>query len=165
MRAARCEMPCRTKPRSPRSPRITVSSSLDVLHAPTGKCLGSRLPQRCEKPFHTSRWGMRPRERRTSMFVDPSRSKKSVSGRAFSWSSPSFEGHKSGHGRLARLALDHLPHGLMILGEKGIVLDANGQAEALFGYSRGELVGVPVLPSCRSTRPAALTNGQLSSTP
>ena len=76
------------------------------------------------------------------MFVDPSRNRKRVAGRAFAWASSSFETHQKDHGRLARLALDHLPHGLIVLGEKGTVLEANGQAEALFGYSRGELIGV-----------------------
>ncbi len=78
------------------------------------------------------------------MFVEPSRIRKSAPGRAFSWTSSSFDRRKKDHGRLARLAFDHFPHALIVLGEKGTVLDANGQAEALFGYSSGELIGLPV---------------------
>src|SRR5262245_10969544 len=114
-RAARCETRCQIRRPLRRSPRITVSSNLDVLHVRTGNYLGSHLPQPCEKPFPTSRWRMRPGDRRTQMFVDPSRNKKNGgSGHAFSWTSPSFGAHKKDHGRLARLALDHLPHGLIV---------------------------------------------------
>ncbi len=79
------------------------------------------------------------------MFVDPNRSSKKAasSGRAFSWASP-FEARSNPAGRLARIALDHLPHGLLVLGKTGVVVDANCQAEAMFGYSSGELIGVPV---------------------
>ena len=79
------------------------------------------------------------------MFVDPNRSRKNAasSAHSFSWAS-SFEGKRNSVGRLARIAVDHLPHGLLVFGKPGVVVDANCQAEAVFGYSRGELIGVPV---------------------
>src|SRR6476660_4297528 len=46
--------------------------------------------------------------------------------------------------RMARLSVDQFPHGLTILGEDGAVLEANGQAETIFGYSSGEMVGIPI---------------------
>ena len=65
------------------------------------------------------------------------------SDRAFSWTPPSAPGRNSRE-RLAWLSVDHLAHGLMIIGKAGAVLDANVQAEAIFGYASGELTGVPI---------------------
>ena len=46
--------------------------------------------------------------------------------------------------RAARLTLEQFPHGLVLLGEEGTVLSANRQAESIFAYAPGELLGVPI---------------------
>jgi PAS domain S-box-containing protein len=65
------------------------------------------------------------------------------SDRAFARTPTSAEG-RNPRDRLTWLSIDHLAHGLMILGETGAVLDANVQAEAIFGYGSGELTGIPI---------------------
>jgi formate hydrogenlyase transcriptional activator len=42
---------------------------------------------------------------------------------------------------MIRLAVEHLPHGVLIVGETGRVLAANRMAETVFGYATGRLVG------------------------
>ena len=80
------------------------------------------------------------------MFVDPRRKTRTNlrSDRAPAWTSPSPEPRRHSPGRLAWLSIDHLPHGLIVLGESGTVLDANLQAEAIFGYCTNGLIGLPI---------------------
>src|SRR5262245_22124679 len=90
---------------------------------------------------------MRRGHRRTSMFVDPSRGARThgSADRALAWSSaPSGARKELVPGRLAWRSLVHLPHGLVVLGQSGEVLDANCQAETIFGYPTGYLVGIPI---------------------
>ena len=54
---------------------------------------------------------------------------------------------------------DFVPDGLLIMNESGRILRANPQAESMFGYGRGELVGQPLeilLPEDRQTRHVSL---------
>jgi len=67
----------------------------------------------------------------------------SASERAFVWTSPSPRG-RNDLVRRARLSVEQFPHGLLIFGEAATVLAANRQAESIFGYGPGELVGLPM---------------------
>jgi formate hydrogenlyase transcriptional activator len=44
----------------------------------------------------------------------------------------------------AHLTVEQFPHGLIIVVDEGTVLSANSQAEAIFAYAPGELIGVPI---------------------
>ena len=92
------------------------------------------------------------------MFVDPRRKTRTTlrPDRAPAWTSPAPEPRRHSPGRLAWLSIDHLPHGLIVLGESGTVLDANLQAEAIFGYGTNALIGLPIstlLPEQRAAAP------------
>jgi len=80
------------------------------------------------------------------MFVDPRRKTRTTlrPDRAPAWTSPAPEPRRHSPGRLAWLSIDHLPHGLIVLGESGTILDANLQAEAIFGYGTNALIGLPI---------------------
>jgi len=66
--------------------------------------------------------------------------------RQFAWTSASTLPRPSRHSAVpvTRLSVDQFPHGLLILGEDATVINANHQAEAIFGYQAGELTGLPV---------------------
>ena len=55
-----------------------------------------------------------------------------------------FEGHVDGYIRTFRLALEQLPHGVLVFSRLGGILAANRAAETIFAYDAGELVGQPV---------------------
>jgi len=80
------------------------------------------------------------------MFTDRSRPHKSSVplDREPSWPSSAAKGRRHNSARLAWLSVDHLPHGLVILGESGTILDANLQAEAILGYPSNGLIGLPI---------------------
>ena len=80
------------------------------------------------------------------MFTDRSRPHKSSVplDREPSWPSSASKGRRHNSARLAWLSVDHLPHGLVILGESGTILDANLQAEAILGYPSNGLIGLPI---------------------
>src|SRR5262245_32901432 len=44
-------------------------------------------------------------------------------------------------GRVFRLAVEHVPHGVIVLDKPGEVVAANRLAETIFGYEPGQLVG------------------------
>jgi PAS domain S-box-containing protein len=45
---------------------------------------------------------------------------------------------------LLRLAVERAPQGVLVLGEGGRIVTANGSAHVTFGYAHGELVGHPI---------------------
>jgi formate hydrogenlyase transcriptional activator len=47
-------------------------------------------------------------------------------------------------GRILRLAVDHVPHAVLVFGRTGEVLSANRRAEAVFAFGVGQLVGQPI---------------------
>ena len=66
--------------------------------------------------------------------------------RLFAWTSTTpHRGNGSDvASRVARLSVEQFPHGLMILGEGRTVLGANRQADTIFAYPTGEMIGVPI---------------------
>src|SRR5262245_33195864 len=46
--------------------------------------------------------------------------------------------------RLLRLAIEHVPQGVLIFGDQGELLVANSQAEAIFAYAPGQMAGVSI---------------------
>jgi formate hydrogenlyase transcriptional activator len=47
-------------------------------------------------------------------------------------------------GGFAHLAVDQFPHGLLVLGEDTTVVGANHEAETIFAYPAGEMIGLPI---------------------
>ena len=45
--------------------------------------------------------------------------------------------------RWGRVAIDHVPHGVLVVGENGDVVAANQLAELVFGFGPGRLTGRP----------------------
>ena len=66
--------------------------------------------------------------------------------RLFAWTSttPHRGNGNDVASRVARLSVEQFPHGLMILGEGRTVLGANRQAETIFAYPAGEMIGLPI---------------------
>jgi PAS domain S-box-containing protein len=61
--------------------------------------------------------------------------------------------------RLFRLAVEASPNGVLVIDAEGVVRFANNQAESLFGYPAGALVGLPfqtLVPGAVSDRDASL---------
>jgi formate hydrogenlyase transcriptional activator len=46
--------------------------------------------------------------------------------------------------RVARLSVDQFPHGVLVLGPEATVLCANPEAEMIFAFSSGEMIGQPL---------------------
>src|SRR5262245_66610450 len=82
---------------------------------------------------------MFPRAREVTVISLPERRPYAVASGPERW-----ERHPDDLARTIRLALEHLPHGVLILGHGGRIVAANGAAERIFAYGPGRLVGRPI---------------------